>query len=29
MDEAATTDTLRGRTNESRIIHWVFLDANR
>jgi hypothetical protein len=29
MDRSASTDTLRGRSGESRIAHWVFLDANR
>ncbi|WP_122090331.1 hypothetical protein [Halalkalicoccus subterraneus] len=29
MDRLASTDTLRGRTGESRITLWLFLDANR
>ncbi|ADJ16048.1 hypothetical protein [Halalkalicoccus jeotgali] len=29
MDRLALTDTLRGRTGESRIALWLFLDANR
>ena len=29
MDRLASTDTLRGRSGESRIALWLFLDANR
>ncbi|MCU4742140.1 hypothetical protein [Natronoglomus mannanivorans] len=29
MDELLSSDTLRGRTGESRIAHWILLDANR
>ncbi|MXV60639.1 hypothetical protein GS429_00845 [Natronorubrum sp. JWXQ-INN-674] len=29
MDDPFSTDTLRGRTGESRVAHWFLLDANR
>ena len=29
MDDPASTDTLRGRTGESAVAHWLLLDANR
>lgn len=29
MDDPLSSDTLRGRTGESRIAHWFLLDANR
>jgi hypothetical protein len=29
MENPLSTDTLRGRTGESRIAHWILLDANR
>jgi hypothetical protein len=29
MTGPASTDTLRGRSGESRLVHWLFLDANR
>ena len=29
MDDSFSTDTLRGRTGESRLAHWFLLDANR
>jgi hypothetical protein len=29
MENPLSTDTLRGRTGESRVAHWLLLDANR